>query len=350
MILLNKPIINRYKTMETMKTAEKKFEKEPDMILMCTRHAERLAGGEATEEGLEKSKRIGKSLGEIGLYKPYPSFEKRAQKTGEAIADGTGTKSPLTEKMYRSHRVRDIEYGFLKREYPEQFKKAKFLIEEATLREMGLPVELDDNGKIKMTTDMYSKEEQARMAPARQKNQVVGIKYLLEQPEIDHEMAFVIAHQLVERMKVSGEYMDYRDRSREEETKTSVELLAGPVVPGIVGHGAFFESFLKRAGVIRKENGQEEPIDPVGDEFGGIINPNESFQLIIQDRDNIPDRIPVNFLGKGRPKAGTVFIDTKKLFELDEDYRKWTQTPEYQKALEKEIKKDKERAAEIQAR
>lgn len=331
---------------------EKPFEvreKEPDMIIMLTRHVERLPDGSVTPEGLQRAAETGESLRGVGIYKPYASSEKsgRTVATGKAIAEASETKSPLTGEAYRPHKVRDIDYSVVQEEFPQHFKKAKDLIETATLEELGLPIERDSDGKIKMTTDKYPKKEQIKIAPTRQKNQAVGIRYLLEQPEMVQRMAICIAHQLVERMKVTGEYMDRRERPGEKGIVRGPAELKKPVVPGINSHGAFFESFLKRAGVVRKEDGLEEPIaDPASDEFGGIINPNESFKLVIKDRKNIPDKIPVEFLGAGRPKAGTVFIDKNKLCDLAEDYIAWTMTPEYQKDLHEEIIKDKARVAD----
>lgn len=331
-----------------------KHEKNPDMILMCTRHAERLPDGSVTPEGLQGAAKTGGSLQGVGLYKPYPSTEAsgRTVITGEAIAEASATKSPLTGETYRPQKIRDIDYSVVQKEFPQHFKTAKKLIEYATLEELekmeGMPpVERDAEGNFtKLTTD-YGKEDAKKIAPVRQKNQAVGIKYILDQPEMAHRMAVCIAHQLLERMKVGKEYIDYRDRSQEKETEKSVKPLAGPIVSGIVGHGGFFDALLKEAGIMKMPDGNEMPIaDPASDEFGGIINPNESYRLIIKDRNNIPDKIPVEFLGAGRPKAGTVFIDKNKLCNLNEDYIAWTMTPEYQKALQEEIAKDKARVAD----
>ncbi len=294
------------------------IEKKPRYRLMITRHAERLPSGELSPEGIAHAKRKGQAVKGVEVLKGYASDHKsgRAFDTTKSITEESGVVFSATGKPYETRKVPDIQYAVLEPDLAYVIPAAKSRIEEATLRELGMSTERDEEGKLKINIEKLSKEEQVRIAPVRQKYQKLGFEYVLnEVPEAVHRMAIGIAHQLVEKMEVMSRY----DRAR----KTANKPPKGDVVINEGTHGMFMESLLKEAGVIRNADGTEGGIDRFDtNEFGGYIQPVESMYLEIDDPAHIPDRISVTFESDNRPQ-GRVFIDRKKLEALEKDYQAW---------------------------
>jgi len=287
-------------------------EAEPKYRFMVTRHAERLPDGSLSPEGVENSKKKGERLkDEAEVIKGYASDEKtkRTVQTSELISETSETVSPLTGKHYKTREVDDIQYAVLLPDFAALMKKAKKIIDDATVKELGLP-----EGTV---LENLSKDEQNRIAPIRAKNQELGFKSLLESPGGIHRMSMGLANQIVREMKILNRYDDLRKKNKPMEKD---------VILNTVSHGMFSESLFLEAGFIKTEAGELRKIDKSdfdNSEFGGFITPAESFFLEIRDPNNIPDKIPVSFEKQGRPEEGVVFMDKKKMLELAGEYEKW---------------------------
>lgn len=296
------------------------FEKEPTYVFMITRHAERLASGELSPEGIENASGKGGRIGEEAeVLKAYASDEKsdRAFITGDLISEKSGIKSELTGKQYATRKVEDIQYGILNPDLKRQLGKASELINEETLRELGESTERDENGKLKV--DLTKLPDQEKIAPIRAKNQTAGFRYILkeENDEAITRMAMGLAQQLNHEFEIAGRY-DRRYRDGDDFNVKKDTVL------NTVTHGMFMEALLKKAGVMLGKDGQEGPIsDFEGEDFGGFIDTNESIYLDIKNPNDLPDKIPVRFEGGNRPAEGKVFIDKKKLLALVDKYKEW---------------------------
>lgn len=297
---------------------------QPKVLLMITRHAERLPSGVLSTEGIQHAKDKGTAAQKDGaeVLKAYVSDHKsgRAFDTGEIISESSGILLEQTGKHYRTHKVPDIQYDILKPDLYHFILEAKNLIEEATLKELGWSTERDEKGKLKIDIEALAVAEQEKIAPVRQKKQKLGFAFVLNSGEAVQRMAMGLAHQLMRELKISGEYF-----SRREKTDNPPK---GDVVLNNVSHGLFSESLLLKAGVYISENG--ERTDGISDfdnpEFGGYIQPGESWSLVIDNLSDIPELIPVEFEEKGRISRGKVFIDRAKLETLDVDYKKWKES------------------------
>ena len=292
---------------ETLGSVE---QEKPKYRLMVTRHAERLPSGELSEEGKQRSQEKGQSLKEsTEVIKGYASDEKskRTIQTSDLISKASKTKSPMTGEIYRTKVVSDIQYDILKPDLAHIPKQAKKVIDQATAEEAGLAPDTD--------LESLPKEEQERIAPIRQKNQELGFRYVLEQPEAVHRMAMGLAHQLSKELKLIDRYTRFRDYKQSPAQKD--------VILNTVTHGMFSEALFMEAGVLRKADGTEvRGADIINDpDFGGFIQPAESFYLDIENPDQIPDVIPVRFEGRNVP--GTFMLDRKKIEGLNEEYLNW---------------------------
>ncbi|MDP1884552.1 MAG: hypothetical protein Q8L10_04230 [Candidatus Moranbacteria bacterium] len=300
------------------------LEKEPKYVFMITRHAERLASGEISPDGIESASEKGGQIGkEAKVMKAYTSDEKsgRTFVTGDLISEKSGIKSELTEKQYATRKVEDIQYGILNPDFKKELSKASDLINEETLRELGESTERDADGKLKV--DIAKLPDQEKIAPIRAKNQIFGFRYILreENDEAVTRMAMSLAQQLNHEFEIAGRYeRRYQDKDNSKVKKDTVL--------NTVTHGMFMESLLKKAGVMIDMDGQEHSIpDFESEEFGGFINTNESIYLDIEDPRSLPEKIPVRFEGYGRP-VGRVFIDRLKLLELADGYEEWKKAKE----------------------
>jgi len=287
-------------------------ERPPKYRLMVSRHAERLPDGSLSPEGIEASIKKGKALGESAeVVKGYASDEKtkRTVLTSEFTSQASETISPFSGEKYRTVRRKDIQYDILNPDLTYLLKQGKKIIDEATVKELGLP-----EGTV---LENLPKEEQVRIAPIRAKNQELGFKSLLDHPEGVHRMSIGLAHQLANEMKLVDRYDDLRKKNKPIEKD---------VILNTVTHGMFSESLFLEAGYIKIKDGELRKIDRNdfgGKEFGGFIDPSGSFFLEIKDPKNIPDKIPVTFEKEGRPEEGAVFIDKNKILELAEEYKEW---------------------------
>ncbi|MBU4375397.1 hypothetical protein KKH38_02755 [Patescibacteria group bacterium] len=306
---------------ERVSKSEESFEKEvkPKIRLMITRHAERIPSGELSPEGVKSSKEKGQKMQSgAEVLKGYASDEKsnRTFDTSEFISNESEIKSPLTDEAYATRKVADIQYNILKPDLTRYLVEAKNLIEEATLKEIGLSTERDEKGKLKMNIEKLSKEEQIKIAPTRQKNQKLGMRFVLEKSEVVHRLAMGLAHQLVRELNISDRYVSMRDKKEQFPKKD--------VVLNTVTHGLFLESLLKEAGVYKNLDGTEQKITDFEDEnFGGYIQPSESVYLDIEDSKKLPKNIPVVFEKENRPKSGAIFVNLEKMKQLDDDYLEW---------------------------
>lgn len=288
-------------------------EQLPRYRLMVSRHAERLPDGSLSPEGVESSKKKGKKLKEEAeVVKGYASDEKsgRTVMTSDIISDASETTSASTKEGYRTRKVEDIQYEILNPDLIHLIGQAKEIIDEATIKELGLP----ENTILAN----LPKKEQEKIAPIRQKNQELGLKLLLNYPEGVHRMSIGLAHQLAKELKLVDRYDDLR--------KNEKKPIEKDVILNTVSHAMFSESLFIEAGYIKTEDSGLKKIDKSDIEnpkFGGFIMPSESFFLEIKDPKNIPDKIPVSFEKEGRPEEGAVFIDKNRLLELAEEYEEW---------------------------
>jgi len=285
-------------------------EQPPKYRLMISRHAERLPDGSLAPEGIESSTKKGEKLREEAeVVKGYASDEKsgRTVMTSDLISDASGTISASTEKGYKTRERTGIQYDILNPDLTPLLKQASKIIDDATIKELGLPA-----GTV---LKELPKEEQEKIAPIRQKNQELGLKILLDNPEVVHRMSIGLAHQLVKELELVNRYDDLR--------KNGNKPIEKDVILNTVSHGMFSESLFLEAGYIKTEDGglrKIEESDIENQKFGGFIMPSESFFLEIKDPKNIPDKIPVSFEKQDRPEEGVVFIDKNRLLELAEEY------------------------------
>jgi hypothetical protein len=300
---------------------ENQAEKKPKYRLGITRHADRMPSGKLTPDGVEKASQKGaRNKGNVKVYKAYASTDKskRALDTAKLISEGTDAKSPLTGQRYKTRTVKDIEYGVLKPEYSGELKKASDMINEATLNELGLSTERNEKGELLIDLTNLPDEEQIKIGPTRKANQPVGMRYVIDKPEVMHRIAMGMANQLSDKLELVKRY----DRRFKQGEGNELE---GDAILDINTHGLFMESVLQTAGVRVKEDGStEEGINNFEDEsFGGYLDPAESVYIDIDDPQNMPKLLPVVFEREGRPGPGQIFIDRDKLLKLQEDYKKW---------------------------
>lgn len=316
-------------------------ERHPRYRFMITRHAERLPSGELSPEGIEHAKRKGEIMKDAEVLKAYASDHSsgRAFTTGDLISKESGILSGYTSEQYKTRKVKDIQYDILKPDMYEIIPNLKILIEEPTIQEAlrddeikkDIKDALQENPKILCKKDskgepMIDIEKlpvavQMKIAPIRQKYQKEGFRACLaDYPEAAHRMAMGLSHQLMHEMGIATRYSYMRDKNNTPPEKD--------VVLNTATHGLFVESLLQEAG-IQKTNTSEEIHgirDFESENFGGYIQPAEAIYLDVDDPMHIPERIPVVFEGEHRPALGQVFIDKKKLEELDRDYREWVKS------------------------
>ncbi len=287
-------------------------EEKPRYRLMVSRHAERLPSGSLSSEGIEFSRRKGVKIGEATeVLKGYASDEKtkRTSLTSDLVSESSGIISPLTKKQYKTHIVEDIQYSVFNPDLTFLLERGKKITDEATIKELGLP-----EGTI---LEELSQEEQIKIAPIRQKNQELGFKSLFDYPEAIHRMAIGLAHQLIHEIKLFDRYKKIREKNKP---------LEKDAILNTISHGMFFEALFLEAGYIKDEKGALSKIDRYDFEdpnFGGLIMPSESFFLEIKDPQGVPDKIPVSFERRNRPKEGVIFIDKNRLLKLAEEYEEW---------------------------
>lgn len=307
-------------------------EKLPHYIIMITRHAERLPSGELSPEGVAHAKTKGEKLKNVEVLKSYASDHPsgRTYETAESIGEKANIKSPLTHKRYKTRTVKGIQYDALD---PSIKKKAKLLIEEATLSEIyseypklaqlidseikkenKILTKIDSRGETMVDIEKLSKNIQRQIAPIRQKNQKFGFEKILDNPKAVKSMAMGLSHQLVGKAKILARYSQYR-KAKNNAPKKDIAI-------NINTHGLFTESLLKNTGIFIKPNGEKiHGIDNINtDDLGGYVQPAESIYLDIgADPNNIPEQIPVTF-EKKRDINGRVYIDRSKLEQLDKDF------------------------------
>lgn len=285
----------------------------PRYRLMITRHTERLPSGQLSPEGLESASRKGKMLQGVEVLKAYASDHKsgRAYDTGALITKESGVVSKATGEPYRTKKVKGIQYDMIP---PDLLTKAKDIIEEATLREAGMSIERGPEGKLKINIEKLPIDEQIKIAPLRQKNQKLGLRFILQNGGAVHNMAVGLAHQLARELEILERYKKRRS------------LHDAPIAKDAVlntnTHGMFVESLLRETGIYKDAEGNE--VAGVKDfeepSFGGFIEPGESVYLELGGLNGVPDKIPVLFERADRPPSGTVFVDSKKLTELAREY------------------------------
>lgn len=296
---------------------------EPKVRLIITRHAERLPSGVLSPEGIERARAKGRAAKESGaeVLKAYVNDHKsgRAFDTGNRISEASEITSELSGKQFRTHLVPDIQYEVLKPDLSHIISEAGDMIDEATLAELGMSTERDAKGKLKIDLGKLPMVEQERIAPVRQKNQRLGFIHALQNDAALERMAMGLAHQLTRELDIAERYLEMRKEKKP---------LTGDVLLNTVSHGMFLESLFKKAGVRVLPDGKREKgvVDFEDPAFGGYIEPGESIALTVEDPQNLPAEIPVEFEREGRPKPGSVFIDTKQLFTLAEQYEEWKKT------------------------
>lgn len=291
----------------------------PKYRFMITRHADRTPAGDLTPEGMKKANTKGGILKETAeVVKGYASREKtgRTYKTSELISAASETAS-VTGEPYKTRKVEDIEYGILNPDLGKELKKTTEIIEEATLKELGLSVERDEKGEFKVKLSELPEEEQIKIGPIRQKNQSLGFRYILNNPQATKRMAMGLGHQLLKEFFLAARY-DQRRKQAQNDLKKDAVL-------DTVTHGLFLESLLSEAGVMKNENGQlvSGIKDFESEKFGGYLAPAESVYIDVKDPNDLPELLPVVFEGQNRPGPGEIFIDLKRLEELGDEYNRF---------------------------
>ena len=198
-------------TIDTPTTPTPEQNEQPKLRLMVTRHTERLPDGTLSPEGQAQARRKGEKVKESGaeVFKAYVSDHKsgRAIETGQTISSSSQIASEHSGKQYRTHKVPDIQYDILKPDLSKLVAKASDMINTATLQDLGMSTERDDQGKLKIEFESLSADEQARIAPIRAKNQRVGINFVMQNDAAVDRMASGLAHQLAHELKLSGDIL-----------------------------------------------------------------------------------------------------------------------------------------------
>ena len=324
---------NRLGNQEALREGVVEAETKPHYNIYITRHAERLPSGELTPEGIAHAKAKGEAFKNAEVLKQYASDHPsgRAYETAQNIGGEAGIASPQTGELYKTKKVKGIQYDQLP---PNVLKDAKLLIEQATLAEIynehaelaasinnaidkdstGLMIKKDATGQPMVDIEKLPKDIQLQIGPIRQKHQKEGFQQVIENPEAVENLASGLSHQLIEKQEILARYASGREQKNKPAKKD--------VVININTHGLFAESLFKRAGIFVSADGTEtQGIDNLDTlDFGGYLQPAQSIILDLgTDPNNIPERIPVIF--EGRKINGQVFLDKSKLAELDQDYR-----------------------------
>lgn len=289
--------------------------------LGVARHAHRLPSGKLSPKGIESAGLAGEQIGPTTeVFKNYPSDEstRRTVDTANIMNEKSGIISQKTKKPYVTREVPDIQYDILKPDLYNSLKKGSEMVDEATLREVGLSTEKDGNGKLLVDLGKLSEEEQEKIAPIREKNQVIAFEFCLSQKAVTQRLAMGLAHQLVHELEIVKRY-DSRRKMENNPLKKDAIL-------NTVTHGIISESLFVEAGIYHDSNDHETQGITNFDDIGGYIKPAESWHMEITDPNNIPDQIPVIFDGPNRPERGRVFIDKKKLLDLGDQYLAWRKT------------------------
>lgn len=275
---------------------------KPHYILMITRHAERLPSGELSSDGVEHAKTKGEGFQDAEVIKGYASDEKsqRTVVTSNLISEASGVKSPQTGEKYNTRVVPDIQYDILKADFPDVLAEGKKAINDATVAELGLP-----EGTI---LEDLPPDQQAEVALARQNNQQIGFRIMLDNPGAVRTMATGLATQLSKEQSIAKRYDSMREQRKAPVTKD--------VIFNTTSHGLFIESLIIESAVMVLDDGTEirgrEIID--NPDFGGFIQPAESVGLELGEQLELPDQIPMIFYD--RKIAGKLLIDKNKLVEL----------------------------------
>lgn len=292
-------------------------EGEPRWRFVITRHTERLPSGEVSSQGMADSQAKGRAWAGAEILKAYTSdhAKKRAFVTGKEISEASGVTSPVREDkddaVYRTVERPGLQYdGVLGRRYRPLIDEAKRTIDEATCIEAGLPLDTDLE---KVPRDLGEK-----LAPIRKKHQVLGVKNLIDHPEVSRRMAAGLAHALLREFDVAARYKQKREQGQESKP------VKGEVILNTVTHGAFPESLFKYALVVKRPDGTRvEGLDnPLTEEFGGLIQPNESLSLDVDDPGAIPDEIPVRF-EQPRLVGSQALVSLAEMRKLDAYYNEF---------------------------
>jgi len=289
-------------------------ERKPHYRFMVMRHAERNIDGTLRPEGVANAQAVGETLSENSeVVKGYVSDEpsKRTFLTSDLISESSGIKSPLTGEKYATKEVSGLTYEILKPDLFGELERGRRVVDEVTIKELGLPADAD--------LKKLPKEEQARVSPVRQKNEPFGAQYVLSQQPVVHRLAMGLANQLVHEINIAQRYQRRRTPSPE---RPDVNLIQKDAVLNTVTHLLLSESLFLEAAVRRTQEGQLDKINNM-EELGGTIRPTEAYYLDVEDPSNLPEYIPVVFQGKGRPLAGSIFMEKAKLLNLAEEYKKW---------------------------
>lgn len=282
----------------------------PQWRFVITRHTERLPSGEVSTKGVEDSQAKGKAWAQAEVLKAYTSdhTKKRAFITGKEITEASDVVSSAREGLddpaYRTVERPGLQYdSVLGKRYRPLIDQAKRKIDEATCLEAGLPPDTD--------LEKVPREVGENLAPIRKKLQVLGVKDLIDHPEASRRMAAGLAHALLREFDVAARYKQKRENAKEPKP------VKGEVVLNTVTHGAFPESLFKYALVVKRPDGTRmEGLDnPLTEEFGGLIQPNESLSLDVTDPSAIPEEIPVRF-EQPRLVGSQAFVSLAKMKEL----------------------------------
>lgn len=260
--------------------------------IIFTRHAERLPSGELSPRGIEQARLKGVSLSLAGkrlisYSSDHPS--KRAYDTALMIAEA----SNLTLSKPVVSEVPDLSYDVLKPDLIQHLAAVKEIIDEATLKKVGLSTDRDSVGKLIVSLDELPKDQQIKIAPIRQRLQSLGFEYWMGQPSVIHRFAICLAYRL------------------ESEMKKMVEAKDGTIVQ-IVGHGCFAEALFKEAGGI-----------VIDDKSGGYLKPLESFFIDIIPSEQIPENVFAVVERNNGSVTTKINLSSAKLEDLKNEYLAW---------------------------
>lgn len=280
--------------------------------IIFTRHAERLPSGNLSAEGLKRAETKGKALKKdaraiLSYSSDHPS--KRAYDTAKIIADASEIIQLPEDSLHKIKEVKDFSYDIFSPDLKHFLVEVKNIIDEATLNEIGLSAEKDESGKFINSLEELPESQQQEVAQIRQKNQVLGFDFWLNQPDVVNRLAICMAHRLIEAIDDSKNYEIHES-----------------IISNNVGHGCFAEALFEKAGVSMVNDKSILGVSLMNNEHGGFIQPLESFYFEIDSQKDMPELIPIYIEKTDGTIINEFSLSYEKLCKLDGEYKAWAKS------------------------
>ncbi|MFH1713021.1 MAG: hypothetical protein ABH896_02430 [Candidatus Jacksonbacteria bacterium] len=291
----------------------KEGEKQPQIELWITRHANRAPSGELVPEGVAAARAKGEAV-DVEVFKGYSSLEQsdRAYKTLQAMSEASGIKSPQTEGLYETRRRHGLYYDIAGPLEPRVKAQTKIINETVK----------------KDYPDFDPKSSDPKWGEIRERYQPIGLRNILAtDDELVHIFAMGAAYQFNQMAEVASRYTAKRERLAQAD---KAEALDKNVILNEGTHGIFIESIFKKALIRKQLDGSEKKgfeawVDNQGQpqleqSLGGIIEPTESIKTQYTAGKSVPERLPVYF-EKERFKGEQCFLDMEKIRLLARQFK-----------------------------